>query len=66
MASDENSIVFSHNGIDVAIRLCEVVEIEVRAQRGRRPTLAVSGHDEYGLIRIGKERLLPNLKFAKR
>jgi hypothetical protein len=56
MASDKNFIVSSHNGIDVAIRLCEVVEIEVRAKRGRRPTLAVSDHDEYGLIRIGKEK----------
>ena len=40
MASDKNFIVFRHNGIDVAIRLFDVVEIEVRAYRGRRPPLA--------------------------
>jgi hypothetical protein len=65
MASDENFLEFTHNGIEVTLRLADIIEIEVRAIEGEKAIVSVAMEDGVGWIRIEKERTQPHIRLVK-
>lgn len=65
MASDENFLEFTHNGIELTLRLGDMIEIEVRAIEGEKAIVSVAMEDGVGWIRIEKEKTQPHIRLVK-